>query len=163
RSASRSAGRRQPRKLWTAGRGRSAGSSRTGGAPASAAREGGSGGGGGPRGGPPRRPAGEAPCSVGGPGGGGRGAPAGGGAGAGRVEVRELLEEDGERPAVGDDVVDGQERHRPAGGERHDGGAEERPADEVERPPHLLDEEAVGLAAAGRRGERGDVDLGQRH
>ena len=57
--------------------------------------------------------------------------------GAGRfaVQQRQLANQNGERPEVGDDVVNGQEEHRPAGAAHQQSGAKERPALQVEGAP----------------------------
>ena len=57
--------------------------------------------------------------------------------GAGRfaVQQRQLTNQNGERPEVGDDVVNGKEDHRPAGAARQQCGAKERPALQVEGAP----------------------------
>jgi hypothetical protein len=60
--------------------------------------------------------------------------------GAGRfaVQQRQLTNQDGERPEVGDDVVNGKEDHRPAGAAHQQCGAKERPALQVEGAPSFF-------------------------
>ena len=84
------------------------------------------------------------------------------------VERRHLADQDLDRPAVGGDVVEGEEQQVP-GAVRPRGGRaqadqrrpQQRPAREVEGAPCLLARQALTLAALGRRGESGEVDQRQ--
>ena len=157
-SGGRATARRPPRFLGTAGRGRSVGSSRTGDA------------------GEPLPPVGEllrehSPFEVlplpegevgvlerqlGEAPGGRRAARR-----EGPVEGRELVDEDPHRPAVGDDVVLGEEDPVLGRGEPEEGRAQERAGREVERPPRLLPGEALCLGGARGARQGLEVDRGK--
>ena len=89
-----------------------------------------------------------------------------------RVERRQLADQDAQRPAVGDDVVQGQQQQvlvaRPAAAARRAAAGRAR---EVERPARLLGGEpprsrAPGRPRQGRRGRpagRGRADAGDDH
>jgi hypothetical protein len=65
--------------------------------------------------------------------------------GGGVVEGGELMEEDGEGPAVGDGVMEGEDEVMEVGLEAEEGGAEEWAAGEVEGVVALLVEEGIGV------------------
>ena len=80
--------------------------------------------------------------------------------GEGRVERRQLAQEDGERPAVEDDVVDGEEEGVLGRGAAQQQGALERPFCQVERPLYGAGEERLGFSRRRRQGR--EVNDGKR-
>ena len=72
----------------------------------------------------------------------------------GAVERRQLADEDGDRPAVGRDVMEGREEDVLLAGEAEERRAERRPGRQVERAKRLGGGEPRHLAGAAGRGER---------
>jgi hypothetical protein len=74
------------------------------------------------------------------------------------VERRHLADEDGHRPAVGDDVVEGEGGRVVRGPEAHDERPQERPADEVEGSADLVSRDAPHLRLGRISGQPLEID-----
>ena len=79
----------------------------------------------------------------------------------GPVEGRDLADEDLHRPAVGDDVVHGEEEGVLLRPQAEGQGAEERPGREIEGAPGARREEPLGEPAAHLGRQAGEVDDGE--
>ena len=76
----------------------------------------------------------------------------------GAVESRELVDQHPDRPAVADDVMEIEKRQAVGLGETQEGGAEEGPGLQVERPERFRSRQSAGFLLAPRGGETRQVD-----
>jgi hypothetical protein len=74
------------------------------------------------------------------------------------IERRQLVEKDAERPAVADDVVQGDEEHVLARRQPRQRRADQGSGGEVERPQRLCRCQQVQLGVAGTGGEPSEID-----